>query len=46
MFLYIEGLVSYFKQVEVPLIELTVLADQENEVLDMVSTAEVICQIK
>ncbi|KAG0724121.1 SHC SH2 domain-binding protein 1 B [Chionoecetes opilio] len=32
--------------VQVPLMQLSVLADQENEALDMVSTAEVICQIK
>lgn len=34
------------KVFQVPLIELSVLADQENGALDMVNTAEVICQIK
>uniref|UniRef100_A0A0P4WBM9 Uncharacterized protein n=2 Tax=Scylla olivacea TaxID=85551 RepID=A0A0P4WBM9_SCYOL len=34
------------KTVQVPLMELSVLADQENAALDMVSTAEVICQLK
>lgn len=38
--------VHILKQVQVPLIQLSVLADQENGALDMVNTAEVICQIK